>query len=493
MKIKTTKIFFAFNNLAILIIILPIFALLGCSAKSKFDPLNPTESAIAFDAIKPQEWQLPNGMTVLYLPNNELPIVYGSLYLPGGSYWQSTGKLGTISAMGSQLYEGGTLKHTPEQLDAELDKLAAGVSSGFSSEWGKVNFSCLDSDLATVFSIFADVILRPRFDENRLQIWKGNSIESIKRRVEQPATVAQISYLQLLYPDSILGAVSTVEDIERIKRADLIREYNRFVKPGKALLTIGGNITKAEVDELLQKHFGSWKGDPDLPPLEQELKDPAAGVYFIPMPVSQASIMVGHLGVPRLPPDYPEIDLFNEIFGGSGFGLSRLFSRVRTELGLAYSVFGSIRSGVIKGSSIIMVQTKAESAGVAIKESLAVLNGMKTKPVSESELNQVKRAVENSFIFNYDSTSSVLARRAIIKLYGFPDDYDDTYIPKIERVTVDDVQSVAQRRWDPEKFVVVVVGNQAAYDQIVGLVEQKEGPLAGLPLRKVNFDQKLRL
>ncbi len=464
---------------------------LGCSSGSRISPADFKEGEVFFDAPKPKEWRLKNGLTVLYLEDNELPIVYGTLYLPGGTYWQSQDEMGMASAMGSQMRDGGAGNYSPSELDMQLDKLAAGISSSFSQESGSVSFSSLDRDLDQVFSMFADVVLRPKFQKERLDIWKGNTIDSIKRRIENPDEVAQIAYLQLSFGDSVFGRVSTAKDIEKISRADLLKMYSKFVKPGKALLTIGGKISEEKLNELLAKHLNKWNGEPELPPISKTLQDPKPGIYFVSLPVTQSNILIGHLGVPRLTPDYPAIDAFNEIFGSSGFGLSRLFNRIRTDLGLAYSVYGAIRTGLVKGTNIIMVQTKSQSTDVAIIESINVLTTLQKETVPPTELDEVRRSVENSFVFNFDSPSEILSRRASIKLLGFPDDFDETYLPKLREVTVGDVQSVAVRRWDLSKFVVVVVGNEDAYDRLSVRLRDDPGPLAGLSLQKVKFDQKL--
>ncbi len=465
--------------------------LFGCTATTKEFPIQQDPSSPNFVAPKPKEWRLENGMQVLFLEDTELPLVYGTLYLPGGTYWQGGNEMGSVASMGQLLREGGTQKLSPDELDSKLDNLAAGISSGFSQEWGKVSFSGLARDTDTLFGMFADVVLKPRFDEKRLNLWKGNNINSIRRRKENPGDVAQIAFQQILYGETPYGRVSSVSDIEKLSRTDVIRQYNRFVKPGRAVLTIGGSISEAKARELILKHFGAWKGQPDLPPLPEITTEPSPGIYFITLPVSQASIFMGQLGVPRLTPDYPAIDSFNEIFGSSGFGLARLFVKIRTELGLAYQVYGAIRSGVKRGTNTILIQTKSESADEAVVEAMKVLKGIQESGVNKTELEEVKHSVENSFVFNFATTSNILDRRASIKMLGFPDDFDQTYVSKIRDTSTEQIQEVAQKRWDLSKFVFVVVGNEDAYAELERRLKDNPDLLAGRSLKKIGFDQKI--
>jgi zinc protease len=201
---------------------------------------------------------------------------------------------------------------------------------------------------------------------------------------------------------------------------------------------------------------------------------------------------MGHLGVPRLTPDYPSIDAFNDIFGLGGFG-SRLMSRVRTELGLAYGIYGMISPGFPIGRNFISLQTKSESTAQALTEAVGVLTQMQAESVEKTALAESQRSLASAFIFKFDSTEKIVQRQALFELLGYPADYDSTYVDKINALTPIDVQTVAQRRWDLSKFVIVVVGDNSAYTQVEAMVKDSSSPLSGKSLRKLHFDQKLIL
>ncbi|MFO0006354.1 MAG: insulinase family protein, partial [bacterium] len=120
----------------------------------------------------------------MYLKDSELPVAQGQLIIRGGALWANQYPLGTTSAMGDVMRTGGAGDLSADALERELEKLAAGVSSSFSTEFGSISFSCLTSDLERVFKLFADVALRPRFEQDKLNLWKGQSLEGIRRRVE---------------------------------------------------------------------------------------------------------------------------------------------------------------------------------------------------------------------------------------------------------------------------------------------------------------------
>jgi zinc protease len=430
---------------------------------------------------------------VIFLQDNELPLVRGKLLIRGGSLWASEYPVGTTSAMGDGMRSGGAGELSADELDKELEKLAAGVSSSFSAEYGGVSFSCLASDIDRVFPIFSDVVLRPRFEKDRLALWKGQSLEGIRRRVEDPSTVAGLAFLQLVYGDSAYGKVSRSRDISLISQTDLFNLHRHLVRPDGAYLVVTGQISQSKVVELAQQFLGGWtpRGEP-LPPPPPVPQEPKPGIYFITLPFAQASVKFGQLGVARFTPDYPAIDVFNEVFGSGGFG-SRLMKRVRTELGLSYGVYGGISPGRVRGTNYVFVQTKAASTGSAIDESIAVLEDLQRQVPTDEELDEKKLAITNSYVFNFNSKDEVASRVASQELLEYPVDYDKTYLAKINSVQPADVTSVAAARWDPTKLVVVVVGNQ----QALAALEQERGKpgsrLSGFDLHKLGFDETASL
>jgi zinc protease len=477
--------------------VLPLLALIlvgGCSTVGdRIESLDPklVQEVASFKPPEPQRWMMPNGLTVIYLRDNELPIVRGRLMLRGGALWASEFPTGTTSAMGDTMRSGGAGALSADALDRELEKLAAGISSSFSAEFGSVSFSCLTSDVERVFALFSDVALRPRFEGDRLNLWKGQTLEAIRRRAEDPSTVAGIAFTQLVYGNSAYGRVSRSKDINSISRAELVRLHKHLVRPDGAILVLTGSIDQGEVKRLTERHFKDWlpRGS-RLPAPPAVNYQPKPGIYFIKLPFAQSSIKLGQLGVPRFTPDYHAIDVFNEVFGSGGFG-SRLMQRVRTELGLSYGIYGGISPGVVRGTNYIFVQTKAESTGSAIDESIGVLETLQRSTPAISELSEKKQAIANSYVFNFGSIDDIAGRMARQELLEYPNDYDSTYLSKIEAVQPEQVSEVARNRWNPAELVILIVGNEAARDALRREQAEPDSRLHGLAITELGFDEAL--
>ncbi len=466
----------------------------GCGVRMGFvaPPVASRADEVAsFKPEAPERWQLSNGMTVLFVRDPELPLVRGKLFVRGGALWVPEGPVGAVGAMGDLMRAGGAGELSADALDRELEKLAASVGSSFGAEFGGVGFAGLSSDFERVFSLFADVVLRPRFEHERVSLFKGQALEGIRRRVDDPATVAKISFSQLLYGDSVYGRVVREKDVHAIHREYLVSLHHRLVKPDGAILVVTGDVTRERVAQLVNQHFGSWQPrGAALPPAPAVSHDPKPGIYFIELPFKQATVEFGQLGVSRLSPDWPAIDVFNEVFGSSGFG-SRLMNRVRTELGLSYGVSGAISPGPVRGANYVYLQTKAESVAPAIEESLKVLAALQREVPSEEELVEKKAAIRNSFVFNFDSFDHIAIRTAQLELLRYPADYDRSFLDKIGAVTPEEVREVAVRRWSPQSFIFVVVGNSTAYEALKAAVQVPGSPLALFDLKKLGFDSAI--
>jgi zinc protease len=450
------------------------------------------DEVASFKPEAPERWKLANGLTVLFARDRELPIVRGKLFLRGGALWAPEQMpVGAVGAMGEQMRSGGAGDLSADALDRELEKLAASISSSFGAEFGGVGFGGLSSDFERVCGIFSDVVLRPRFEHERLSLFKGQALEGIRRRVDDPGTVTRIAFSQLLYGDSVYGRVSKEQDVRALRREHLTALHSHFIVPDGAILVITGDVEKERVAAVVEKAFGAWKPRGSLlPPPPPVTHQPKPGIYFIELPFSQASVEFGQLGVKRLSPDWPAIDVFNEVFGASGFG-SRLMNKVRTELGLSYGVGGGISPGPVRGANYVFLQTKAESVAPAIEESIKVLVSMQREVPTEEEMQEKKAAIRNSYVFNFDSLDDIALRAAQLELLEYPTDYDQTFLAKVGAVTPEQVREVASTRWSPESFIIVVVGNEAAYSALKNASEGADSPLKLFALQKLGFDSAI--
>jgi hypothetical protein len=187
--------------------------------------------------------------------------------------------------------------------------------------------------------------------------------------------------------------------------------------------------------------------------------------------VTQTSFALGQLGGTLKDPDYPALEVMSDILGGSF--KSRLFQKVRTQLGYAYSISASWGASYDHpGVFEITGSTKSANTADALKAVDQEVRRIRETPVTAEELESSKQTVANSFVFNFDTPSKTLNRILTYRYYGYPDDFIFTYQKAIARVTREDVQRVAAKYIDPAKFVTVAVGNPKDFGKPLSTLDQ---------------------
>lgn len=414
---------------------------------------------IKFSRKEPETWTIDNGLIVYYMQNDELPQVSGTLYFPGGEFYQPAGRLGLSGLTGALMREGGISGMSPEQFDKRLDDLAASIETGFSEEYGTASFFSLEDDFEEVFSYFSEVVLRPAFSAERLALLKRLSVKGIQSRKDDPDTIAGSAFKQLIYgEESPYARMATAREVQSITREEIKAFHASYLRPNGAYFALSGSLPKEKIKRALEKYFGGWKKNeknlPKLPPVTKEIK-PA--IYLLKRDFDQARIYIGHRGPERIPADLHALIVFNQLFGHGSFG-SLLFSEIRSRLGLAYSVYGGLLPDNPEGMFEIYIATRVEEVAKAIKATLAIVEkSLREKPESVS-FEDAKSKISRSFVFKFTSPGSIVQRAAILKVLGYPESYDQNYLETMAAVSEEDVSAVARKYIDPSKFVIVIVG-----------------------------------
>lgn len=482
------------TSLLLLLLVCLAMGVSGCGTRG---PALPGRAEVTdFQSFTPptvEEFSLQNGIRVLYVHDDEVPLVQGVLFIPGGSMWEDAKEFGGVSAMGALMREGGTEQLSADALDLELQKLSASIGTGFGAEYGTISFQSLEGDFARVFEIFSDVIRAPRFEEERLELWKRQSLEALRRRRDDPSTVAAVTSSQLVFgADTPFGRVMTSPVVQRIKRLDLLRAHRKYVRPNDALLVITGSVPRTQVERAVRARLESWA--PRITPLASAPSftfRPTPGIYFVPLSFEQATISLAEPGPVRDDPNQFIFSVLNEVFG-SGFFNSRLMLKIRTEMGLAYWISGGIHTGAVVGDISVQAQTKAASAGAALDETLRQIKILQTTSPTEEEVALAKRALLNSFVFRFDSSQEIAQRRALIALLGYPEDFDQRYLESIPKISPSDIQRIANSYFDPSHMVVVIVGDKRAQEAVLKFREQGEAVLRELPVFEVDFGEEVQ-
>jgi predicted Zn-dependent peptidase len=403
---------------------------------------------------------LANGMRLFLLEDHELPLINLSVRIRTGSIHEPAEKIGLASMTGQVMRTGGTATMTGDEMDEELEAIAASVETGIGLNSGSASMSVLKGDLDKGLSILADVLMNPAFREDKIQLAKMQAASAIARRNDQVGAVAGREFDKLIYgPESVYARHEEYATIGSITRDDLVAFHKRYFGPNNAMLAVWGDFDTKEMIAKIEQAFENWeKVDlhfPKVPEVKYEFRKTVNVIRKDD--VNQSNVYLGHIGGLRSDPDYFALIVMNRILGG-GF-TSRLFRNVRSREGLAYSVFGAYSANYdYPGEFYVGCQTKSESTVYAIRAMLREVEKMRESEVTDEELALAKDSFLNSFVFNFDTRGEVVNRLMTYEYYGYPADFLLQIKENVEEVSKADVLRVAKKHLKPDEVQILAVG-----------------------------------
>ena len=410
---------------------------------------------------------LPNGMKVYLLESHELPVIHGLALVRTGNLFDPAGKVGLAGMTGDVMRSGGTASHSGttaksgDQLDEELENIAASVESQIGESFGSVSFSTLKERTDEVLNAFHDVLIHPAFREDKIELAKTGIRGGIARRNDDAHGISQREFTNLTYGrDTPYGWEVQYATVDNIKREDLVAFYQRYYFPANIILAMQGDFSAPEMKAKIEKLFGGWNyQQPPVPPFPAVQSAPKPGIYLATKTeVTQTNFALGHIGGVIKDKDYPALEVMADILGG-GFK-SRLFLKVRTQLGYAYDV-GAVWGANYDHAGLFTISgsTKSASTTETLQAIESEVKRIRAVAVTAEELDTAKQTVLNSFVFDFDTPAKTLNRLLTYRYFGYPDDFIFQYQKAIAAVTREDVQRVAKQYVDPSKFVIVAAGN----------------------------------
>lgn len=450
------------------------------SAPQQLRPDQLSFPALRFEFPDVEKQQLANGIKLYLKEDHELPLVEISLMIGGGSIFDPLDKTGLSQLFAAVLETGGAGELSPAALEDELETMAAELSVSSTSYSYSINLSLHQQDLSRGVEILTALLRQPRFDPERFEVARKQLLEAVLRKNDEPGSIASRLLAEAIYPQHPFGSTPQVEQISSLTRADLLQLQQRCLQPNNIWIAVSGAVEKAQLSALLEKNFADWQAaeleHKVLPPLPQP---PSGRVLIADKNISQTNILLGHPGIDKDNPDLFALRVANFILGGGGFN-SRLMREIRSNRGLAYSVYSYFDVGrrlpelFIAGS-----ETKSETTAEVVALMRQQIQLIRDEPVSAAELTLAKQSLINSFVFAFNDTHSVVSRKMRLDFYDYPTDYLESYREKVAAVTIADVQRVARQYLHPEQLQIVLVGNSSSF------AEAMNG--FGLPVEKVEL------
>jgi len=368
-----------------------------------------------------------------------------------------------LAYLTASLLQKGSKTRNGQEISQEIEFVGGRLSVNTQRDFSWATLRVLKKDIEIGFDLLSDIILNPSFKSKEIKREKRRILGFLLSEKDSPRLIAKKAFNQILFTNHpfqypVKGSEKTLSNIQQ---RDILQFYKKYYQPPNATLTIVGDITESETRAITHKYFGNWKKKKTTyPNMVQPIPLKKKTIKIIHKDISQANIILGHIGISRNNPDYPSVVVMNYILGRGGFS-SRLMTKIRDNQGLAYHITSRFSSFLDTGSFFVVLQTQNRSANKAIGKVLEEIRRIQMEPVSVQELIESRSYLTGSLPLRLDTTSKIANFYSNIDFYGLGLDYVDQYVQQIGKVTKEDIQRVAKKYLHPDRFILVVVGNQS--------------------------------
>lgn len=418
-------------------------------------PLDP----IPFNIAEPVREALPNGLRVVLVEEDRVPLVSYRLAFFRGDAHDPKGAVGLTSATASMLTEG-TEKYSSRELAERVERLGAGISSNASDDFTTFSASTLSIYADEILALMAEILFRPTFPESELDLYKRNALENLKYQRSQPNFLASEQSARLIYGHHPYSVVSPKEaDYERLDRESLVKYHDSAYLPNNAVLIVVGDVERSELMSQVSDLFGDWPSHEFTLPTDETI--PGRNdrtLTIVDRPGSaQANIVLSNIAIPRNHPDHFATTVMNQVLGAGAS--SRVFMNLREEKGYTYGAYTRIDAKKQAGDFEATAEVRTSVTGDSLKEFFYELNRIRDEKVKPEELADAKSFLTGVFPIRAETQDGLAGLVANQVMYGLRDDYLQTYRENIDAITVDDVQRVANAYIHPERLAMVIVGD----------------------------------
>jgi zinc protease len=410
-----------------------------------------------------QRRTLSNGLDVVIVENQELPVVTLNIVLRTGAAADPLARAGLASITAALLDEG-TQSRTALDISNELAAIGARLGTGADWDLSGVSLLTVARHLDRSLEIFTDVLTNPTFPESELELQRSTRLTAIMQRRDNAQDIAGMVFASLLYGREhpyghpIIGDETSVR---AVANSDIRDFYETHYRPNNATLIVVGDVRADMLVWQLERAFARWERA-QVPAISigEPPERAGANLYLVDKPgAAQSVIVIGQVGPPRSTPDYFPLMVMNTMLGGQF--TSRLNLNLREEKGYTYGArtFFDYRRGAGPFAASTSVQTAVTKE--SIEEILKELRGVRgERPVTPAELEFSKQAIIRGFPRSFETPEHIANRLADVVLYDLPVDYFNHYITNVSSVSREEVESCACRYLDPAKMAILVVGDR---------------------------------
>jgi len=419
----------------------------------------------AFHLPVPQTFQLPNGLTVVYTERPGLPIVSARLVIRSGSEQNPIDRPGLAGFTAAMLTEGTTTRTAP-QIAEQAAQLGTTVVTASSMDATSVSVSALTRNFPAALDLAADVALHPTFPKEETARQRASRLASLTDQRANPTIVAtNVMNAALFGPKHPYGysEIGTKASVEQIAPEDMTAFWKRNFVANNAALVVAGDMPLDELKPLVQKTFGAWARGTVPAPKPTSAAPTAAKLIVVDMGASaQSQVRTAAIGAARSTPDYPRMQVLNEIVGG--LFSSRINMNLREEHGYTYGAFSRFVYRRQPGPFYIGSGIRTDVTAPAVSEIMKELKKLAEKGITQDELALGRDSIVRSLPADFETSAQAAGALANIYLYDLGAQYYARLPAAMQTVNTESVLGAARKYLAPARMILVVVGDRATIE-----------------------------
>lgn len=407
---------------------------------------------------KPKLITLKNGLRCILVPQKDSLTVTVAVLVAAGSKYETKEINGLSHFLEHMCFKGTTKRPRPIDIAGELDGMGAQYNASTGHECTTYYAKVRNKSFGKALDVVSDLYLNPVFNKEDIEVERGVIIEEINMYEDAPPRKVEELFFELVYGDQPAGwsIAGTKENIKRLTREDFISYREKNYLPESTVVAVAGNMNVQSAEKELRKHFSSLVPGKKMEKIKvrESQKKPAELVYT--KEVEQTHLVLGVRAFDMKDKRRFALEVLSEVLGG---GMSsRLFKKVRDELGAAYYVRSGADLFSDHGFLSVSAGVDNKKVDVVIRAVLQEMIALKDTLVSDVELGKAKEHLIGGIFLNAETSDSLGYFYGIQEIMNMPLSSPDALAKKIKSVTAKEIREVARTVFRDDRLNLALIG-----------------------------------
>ena len=445
------------------------------------------DKTVELELPEQQAFTLKNGLEVVLAERHDTPVVFMNLQYRSGA--SADGDTPGLASVVARMLSEGAGGYDSLAFSARQEELGASIGAGSGLDYNSLSFSALKTQLKPSLELFRDVISDPLFPEEDLARVKSNWLDSIAQEEAQPQGLAMRKLPPLLFGEdhpygAPLTGSGTPEAIQSITRDDLVEFHKTWLRPDNAQLTVVGDVTREEIEPLLNSTLGGWRAPKDPLPalaLPEVTRPENARIYLLDRPGAQQSYILAGLVMPPWKPEGAEaFDAMASAIAGKF--TSRINMNLREDKHWSYGARAVALDTEAQRPYIVFAPVQTDKTAPAMRELLKEFQEyLGSRPITDDELSDY---IDDEVLkqgAGFQTKGQLLSSISWQREKGLPAEYIAEYPQRVSALDKQQVEAAAKEYLAPDQFTWVIVGDLSKIQEDVEALGF--GPVEVLPSR----------